>query len=59
VEFEGTLKNARLKECLCGMEGSQTCQEGEDNEASQVNASVQKRQKLSIQPAPCQKVLFN
>jgi len=59
VDLEGTLKNARLKECLCGMEGSPTCQEGEDNEANQGSASVQKRQKMSAQPTPCKKVLFN
>jgi hypothetical protein len=59
VDLEGTLENARLKECLCGMEGSPTRQEGEDNENSQGNANVQKRQKPSAQPTPCRKVLFN
>jgi len=57
VELEGTPKNARLKECLCRMERSLTRQEGEDNEANQGNASVQKRQKPSAQPTSCRKVL--
>jgi len=58
VEFEGTLENARLKECLWGMEEGLTRQEGEDNETSQSSAHAQKRQQPCVQPL-CQKVLLN
>jgi len=59
VEFEGTLENARLKGCLCGMEKGLTCQEGEDYEASRSNAYIQKYQALCAQSVQCQKVLLN
>jgi len=51
VEFEGTLENAALKECLW-MENNQESQEGGNNEASQQHAKKAERETEITQPCP-------
>jgi len=59
VEFEGTLGDASLKECLWSMERDSQSQEGENNEASRSHTRRQKRLFTQLQTAPCQTVMLN
>jgi len=51
VEFEGTLENAALKECLW-MENNQESQEGGNDEAGQQHAKKAERENAITQPCP-------
>jgi hypothetical protein len=51
VEFEGTLENTALKECLW-MENNQESQEGGNDEASQQHAKKAERENAIIQLCP-------